>query len=142
MKKFKKCGNCGSTKLISSKENNFSFPWKDYPSVFISQDYELNICENCHELIFCASEGKMIDELIQNSIRRQVNSFIQKIMHRENCATKEIAERIGVNSYNFAKIQDGHETPSFQTFNFLKTLALSEKSFKCSSPNFNNWKIT
>jgi DNA-binding transcriptional regulator YiaG len=140
MAKNRRCGNCGSTNLISSKENTLSLPWKDYPSVLITEENSLMTCKDCNEIVFSASQGKMIDELVLKSINSQINLFIKMIIQREKCEQKEIAEHIGVSPEYLSEIKSGRKTPKFQTFNFLKTLALDENSFKISSPNFKDWK--
>ena len=94
MAKERKCGSCGSTNLISSKENTLSLPWKDYPSVLITEENDLTVCKDCGELVFSASQGKTIDALITKSIHSQINLFIKTIVQREKCEQKEIAGHI------------------------------------------------
>ena len=140
MKKPKRCGNCGSTKLVSSKDANFSLPWKDYPSVLLTEPVDAWTCSECNELIFPASKAKTIDTAIKGSINSHINQFIKMITLRENCEQKEIAAHIGVSPEYLSEIKSGRKTPKFQTFNFLKTLAIDENSFKISSPTFKDWK--
>lgn len=140
MAKNRRCGNCGSTNLVSSKENTLSLPWKDYPSVLITEENSLMTCKDCNEVVFSASQGKLIDELVLKSINSQINLFIKMIIHREKCEQKEIAEHIGVSPEYLSEIKSGRKTPKFQTFNFLKTIAYDEKSFKISSPSFKTFR--
>jgi hypothetical protein len=136
MKRPKRCGSCGSNNLISSKENIVSLPWKDYPSVLITDDDSIMICKDCGKTVFPASQGKMVDELVIKSINAQVNHFIKIITQREKCGPKEIAEHLGIGREYLSEIISGIKTPKFQTFNFLKTLAFSKNSFKVSAPEF------
>ncbi len=136
MKRHTRCGSCGSNNLISSKENTVSMPWKDYPSVLITEESRLMTCKGCGEIALSASQGKTIDELVKKSINSQVNLFIKIITQREKCGPKEIAEHLGIGRENLSEIKKGLKTPKFQTFNFLKTLAFSKNSFKVSAPDF------
>jgi len=140
MAKSRRCGNCGSTNLGSSQEGNLFLSWRDYPSVLITEENSLMVCKDCGEVIFTASQGKMIDDLIERSINSQINLFLKMIMGRERCEQKLIAEHLGVSPEYLSEIKSGRKTPKFQTFNFLKTLALDENSFKVSSPHFKGWK--
>lgn len=140
MKKPKRCGSCNSTNLTSSKKLTPSLPWKDYPLVFVSQAKNLIVCQKCHEPIFSASDGKMIDKLVTDSINSQIQFFIKTIVQREKCEQNRIAEHLGISSEHLSEIKSGSKIPKFQTFNFLKTLALDGNSFKISSPNFKDWK--
>ncbi len=136
MKRPKRCGSCGSNNLISSKENTVSLPWKDYPSILITEESCLMACKDCGEAVFSASQGKVVDELVKNSINSQFKLFIKIIIQREKCGTKKIAEHLGIGREHLSEIKNGMKTPKFQTFNFLKTLAFSKNSFKVSAPDF------
>jgi len=140
MKKPRRCGNCGSAKLISSKDASFSLSWKDYPSVLLTESVDAWTCSECNELIFPASKAKAIDLAVKASINTHINQFIKLIIHRENCEQKEIAVHVGVSPEYLSEIKSGRKTPKFQTFNFLKILAIDENSFKISSPTFKDWK--
>ncbi|MCB0408091.1 MAG: helix-turn-helix transcriptional regulator [Bdellovibrionales bacterium] len=106
----------------------------------ITEENSLITCKDCNEVVFSASQGKIIDQLVIKSINSQINLFIKMIIQREKCEQKEIAEHIGVSPEYLSEIKSGRKTPKFQTFNFLKTLALDGNSFKISSPNFKDWK--
>lgn len=140
MKKPKRCGNCGSVELISSKEAEFHLPWKGYPAVLLTQPVDAWVCSDCGELIISASKAKVVDDIIKTSITSHINDFINMIVLRENCEQKDIAGHIGVSPEYLSEIKSGRKTPKFQTFNFLKTLAVEKNSYKVASPTFKDWK--
>ena len=132
--KNKRCGNCGA-KSISKKPTIGPFPWKDYPKVYLVTPIELHQCDVCGEYMGPAGEGAMIDEAIEASIKAQVRLFVEKIVEREKCTQVDLAERIGVTPEFLSNIKNGLKTPGFQTFNFLKILAVDEQAFRLASPS-------
>jgi transcriptional regulator with XRE-family HTH domain len=52
------------------------------------------------------------------------------------CDQKEIAKRVGVTPEYLSEVKNGRAVPSFQFFNFLKTIALNGKrTFEIASPD-------
>jgi hypothetical protein len=80
-------------------------------------------------------EGEKLDLAIEESIRTQVNLFINKVLEREHCKQVDLAERIGVTPEYLSALKSGSRIPAFQTFNFLKVLAVNEQAFKLANPN-------
>lgn len=140
MNKPSRCGNCGSNDIKETR-TEMSLPWKDYPSVRLSEPFEWLKCHDCGEIILNASQSHQLDVMIEKSITKYIRYFIQHTIEREKCEQKEIASHIGVSPEYLSEIKSGRKIPSFQTFNFLKILALNERSFSVSAPDFSDWKI-
>ena len=121
------CGECGSKKIVRQSVVGRVFRWKDYSSVLNTYPLELKVCGNCQNIITRAGEGELIDTAIKASIAQQINLAISKIKSINNCDQKEIARRLGVTPEYLSEVKNAHSTPSFQFFNFLKTLAIDEK---------------
>jgi DNA-binding transcriptional regulator YiaG len=132
--KNKRCGNCGSFDVKKSAYFG-PLPWKDYPQVYLVKPFETNQCQVCNETMGPAGEGEKMDQAIEDSIRTQVNLFITKILEREHCKQVDLAERIGVTPEYLSALKSGARIPAFQTFNFLKVLAVNEQAFKLASPS-------
>lgn len=133
-KSSKRCGNCGSFAVVK-KPTIGPFPWKDYPQIYLNTPVELHQCDVCGEHLGRAGEGAMIDRAIEQSIRSQARNFIETIIDRENCTQVDLAERVGVTPEFLSNVKNGTKLPGFQTFNFLKVLALDERAFKVASPS-------
>ena len=135
--KPKRCGNCGSNNVKKSSLTGLVVPWKDYPAAYLI-DHSDNFlrCQKCGESMLSANDMKAFDALIKESINQQVNLFIDKVLEREKCNQGELAQHLGVTQEYLSEIKSGRKTPSFQTFNFLKTLAIDEASFGISDPKF------
>lgn len=135
--KPKRCGNCGSNNIKKDVLTGFILPWKDYPAVQLLEDEpHFFRCQKCGEPMLSAKETKAFDELTKSSINQQINLFIDKITKREHCNQGELAQHLGVTQEYLSEIKSGRKTPSFQTFNFLKTLAVNEDSYDISDPKF------
>lgn len=139
--KTRRCGQCGSLELLKITQTNVMWPWRDYPMVPLVRPPDGLCCKKCGELIFSAAHMKALDALTEESITIHVNNFIGKILLRENCDQKSLASHLGVSPEYLSEIKSGRKIPKFQTFNFLKTLALDPRSFEVSHPNFKDWKI-
>lgn len=141
MKMPKRCGNCGSTDLKRlSAEETASFPWKDYPAVNLKLSGDIVKCGSCGELLLNASQARGLDDKIVHTIVQQIQTFITMILHREKCEQKIIAAHLGVSPEYLSEIKSGRKIPKFQTFNFLKTMALDATSFKVSAPTYQSGK--
>lgn len=133
---MKRCGNCGSTDVQMADAKGHSFPWKDYPMAYVSQSHSFLHCQNCGTFLFKAGETKILDRLLEESLAGQIQFFIQSILEREKCEQKELAQHVGVTPEYLSELKRGR-IPKFQTFNFLKTLAMSgRKVFEVSSPDY------
>jgi hypothetical protein len=110
------------------------FPWKDYPQVYLVKPFDTDQCQVCGETMGSAGEGEKIDRAIEESIRTQVRLFIDRIIEREHCKQVDLAERLGVTPEYLSSLKAGSKLPAFQTFNFLKVLAVNEQAFQLASP--------
>ena len=131
--KNKRCGNCGSFE-IKSKPYLGPFPWKDYPQVYLTHPTTVLQCEVCGETMGGPGDAKRLDEIAIESISQQVKLFIERISKREGCTQTDLAERVGITPQYLSTLKNGANIPGFQTFNFLKILALDERAFKLASP--------
>lgn len=129
------CGECGSKNIKKQNVNGRIFRWKDFSSIKNTQDLELLVCDDCQNIITRSGEGQLIDEAIKASISSQVNLAINKIKSINKCEQKEIARRLGVTPEYLSEVKNGKSVPSFQFFNFLKTIALDERrAFDIANP--------
>lgn len=133
---MKRCGECGSRSVRMRDIRGYDCPWRDYPYIYITQSHQFLGCEDCGNFMFRASELEILDQLIERSITEQVGQFIQIILEREGCSQKELAAHVGVTPEYLSGLKSGR-LPGFQTFNFLKTLAMADrKTFQISDPKF------
>jgi len=131
--KNRRCGNCGSFK-IKKVAYHGPFPWKDYPQIYLVRPFKMDQCQVCGETMGPVGEGEKIDRAIEESIRAQVRLFIDKITKREKCKQIDLAERLGVTPEYLSALKTGAKIPAFQTFNFLKVLAVNEQAFQLANP--------
>ncbi len=129
----KRCGNCGSYKLMET-DTNGPFIWKDFPAVHIKKSVLVLKCGTCSETIISLAAGQKIDQFIEESICENVKKYIIKILEREETLQIELSSRLGVTPEYLSEIKSGRKIPSFQTYNFLKVLALNGKAYRISDP--------
>jgi DNA-binding transcriptional regulator YiaG len=134
--KKKRCGECGSKEVSLIDQKGKPFPWKDYPAVFLAGDLKVLECELCHNLILSGSDVKKLSTVLVQSVSKNTMTFIETVLMREKCTQVELATRLGVTPEYLSEIKSGRKQPSFQTYNFLKTLASDPKSFAVSDPNY------
>jgi transcriptional regulator with XRE-family HTH domain len=79
-------------------------------------------------------DAQKFDQAIEETITLQSRRFIDQIIARENCRQIDLAAVLGVTPEHLSAIKRGSRIPSFQTFNFLKTLALDKNAFKIADP--------
>lgn len=131
----KLCGECGKREMIYKNINGRSdFSWKDYPNIKIVVDLDLLVCSNCGNIGLISGDSEKLDNAIECSIKQQCNNLITFITTKNKCEQKELANHIGISPEHLSQIKTGRMIPSFTTFNFLKTIAMSDKGFKISSP--------
>jgi len=131
--KTRRCGNCGS-KNVKVINSTGPFVWKDFPSVFLNDSIPMPACQDCQESILSLDVGPKIDKLIESSITSHVQTFIRSIIEREGTMQTTLSERLGVTPEYLSEIKSGRKLPSFQTYNFLKILALDKKAYSLSDP--------
>lgn len=129
-----RCGECGSKNLKRQSVVGKPFRWKDYSSVTLSQELELLTCQECGNFIIKAGEGKLIDAAIEASIFHQVRMAIESVKAAHGCDQKDIAVRLGISPEYLSEIKNGRQIPSFQLFNFLKTMAVDKSAFSAAAP--------
>ena len=129
LKKNKRCGNCGSSET-APKPSRGPLPWKDYKGVLLEKPIVLLTCQKCGNHLLSGHDIEKLDAAIEESIRAQVAQYIEKILSREECRQIDLAAVLGVTPEHLSAIKNGSRIPSFQTFNFLKTLALNESAYQ------------
>lgn len=133
-----RCGECGKREMVyKSVKGRSDFPYKTYKNVKIEVDLELLTCANCGNVGLKAGECEKLDKAIEESIKIQTQYLVEIIVKNNGCEQKELASHVGVTSEHLSQIKNGKMIPSFTTFNFLKTLAMTENTFKISSPEVN-----
>lgn len=133
MAKNKRCGECGS--LETGYKNSMGpFPWKDFRHVRLALPIQVLTCSKCGNEMSLPGDSKKLDRAIEEAITLQSQRFIEQIIAREHCRQIDLAAILGVTPEHLSAIKGGGRIPSFQTFNFLKTLALDEHAFKIADP--------
>ena len=138
--KNRRCGECGSTELEKKNQKGKPYPWKDYSAAFLSKDYFVLECTRCNNTVESGTDIQMLSAALEESITEQVQSFIDSILVRENCKQSELAAHVGISPEHLSELKSGRKQPSFQTYNFLKTLAVEQRSFAVSNPNFDGFR--
>lgn len=120
----KRCGECG--KRGFSQENVHGIwhrPWKDYPIVFMTQDFLVWKCKHCKAESSTAGSGAEADAAIEKSLRDQTSQFLEVIKNRTDFSFEEIATRIGISAPYLSDLRRQKKTPSFGIWNMLKMCA-------------------
>ena len=124
----KLCAVCGKREMVyKNAKGNVDFSYKDYSSVKIDVDIDLLTCENCGNVGLLPGDSKKLDLALEESIRKQSKLLIETILANYGCEQKQLAGHVGITPEHLSQIKNGKMLPSFQTFNFLKTIAM-EKS--------------
>lgn len=134
---MKRCGNCGSKELSLVNLRGRPHQWVDYPAVYLLEDVNVLECQHCGNLVLSSKDIDKISDACEGSIKAMTHFFIEKIVEREQCSQVDLAAHLGITPQYLATIKSGKKIPKFNVFNFLKTLAFSEKSFKVSDPAYN-----
>lgn len=134
--KPKRCGQCGYKGIKEADVKGKVFPFRDYPAALLVKSLRLAQCQNCGEVMLSVGDTKKLDALLEDSIKLQINQFIDSVMTREKCKQSDVAAHIGVSPEYLSEIKSGRKLPKFQTFNFLKTLAFEPGSFAVSDPTY------
>lgn len=128
----KRCGSCG--RGMSRQLTTGPFSWKDFPAVYLNEPVELFKCNFCGERGLSPSDAKTLDEMIQKNVISYTGGGINLILEREGCRQFELAERLGVTKTHLSALKSGDKNISFQTFNFLKVMALDSNAFHLADP--------
>lgn len=131
--KNRRCGECGSTNT-GYKESKGPFRWKDFRYVELKQPIELLTCSACKKAMYLPSDPAKVDQAASQVIAEQSRIFIEAICERGSCSEIALSEVLGVTPEHLSAMKSGNRTPSFQTFNFLKTLALAPRAFQIANP--------
>lgn len=141
----KLCGQCGKREMVyKNAKGSTDFAYKDFPSVKMEADLELLICDNCGNIGIMANETQKVDEALVFSIKKQAKQLIETILAVYGCEQKQLAAHVGITPEHLSQIKNGKMLPSFQTFNFLKTIAMERKAFETSAPDIafkNDYKV-
>lgn len=121
----KHCGKCGEQALKKINVNGVaSFPWKDYPAVFVTRDLDLWTCGACGEHALTRGDSKRTDEVIEATICEQTAQFIDIIKAKAKISSASLAEMVGVSAAYLSSLHNKKKTPSFQLWNLLKIIAI------------------
>ena len=119
----RQCGECGERQLaIVNGKNTFTTPWRDFPLVFVTVDFEVLQCQNCGN--FITHDADSVDRAIEASLCSQTRQFIDIIKSKTHLKSKDIAALIGISPTYLSSLHSGARYPSFQIWNFLKVTAL------------------
>lgn len=117
-----KCLACGGNLSVENLKGTV-MPWKEFPFVEINTDFEIPRCVECGEEFLNSSEMKVLDGLIETSIRDKTSAFILMIKEKVRLSQKIIAKKIGLTEVYLSELIGKKKTPSYQVFNLLKIIA-------------------
>lgn len=124
----KKCGECGARAFaLKNVRGQWKHPWKDFPSVYITKDLELWVCQECGNTASTLGDPEKTDAAVETSIRDQASQFLDIIKSKSGLTFEEIATRIGVDPSWLSSLRSKKATPSFHLWNLLKVTAIDPK---------------
>lgn len=120
----RRCGECSHKGFTRTNVHGlWHRPWKDFPSVFITEDFYVWRCNHCQAEASAAGSGAEADAAIERSLRNQTAQFLEVIKSRSGLSYEEIARRIGVSPPYLSNLKGQKKTPSFAVWNVLKMCA-------------------
>lgn len=131
--KTRRCGNCG--KQTMTKQPVKAIQWKDFNQLELLTPIELFRCSDCGETGLSATEAPAIDKAAEATLKAVAAHLIEKILSEHQCTQLELAARLGITDTHLSHIKNGTKIIGFQTFTFLKTLALGKDAFDKASPS-------
>ena len=124
----KRCGECGAKGFVQKNVRGlWRHPWKDYPSVHLTRDLELWVCQECGNTASTVGDAQKTDAAIEASIRDQTSQFLDIIKSKSGLKFEEIATRLGVDPSWISSLRSQRATPSFHLWNLLKVTAIDPK---------------
>ncbi len=130
--KTRRCGNCG--KHMTRKPVS-SIHWKDFRNLELLKPLDLYECESCGEVGMSATEAGTIDRAAESTLKQVTSHLVDRILSQRHCSQAELANRLGVTETHLSHLKNGTKIIGFQTFNFLKTLALGKDAFEKANPS-------
>ena len=127
----KRCGNCGQA---MERQSVGTLHWKDFKNLELLTPLQLLKCNSCGEVGYFATEVSLIDKAAETTLQKVTAHLIEKILAEHHCSQVELSNRLGVTETHLSHLKNGTKTIGFQTFNFLKTLALGHDAFEKASP--------
>ncbi len=131
--KARRCGNCGKETMM--KQPVKIIQWKDFSQLELLKPIEIFKCNFCGETGLSATEAPSFDKAAEATLRTVAAHLIEKILSEHHCTQLELAGRLGITETHLSHIKNGTKVAGFQTFNFLKTLALGKDAFEKASPS-------
>ena len=127
----KRCGNCGKHMI---RQPVSTIHWKDFQNLELLKPLDLFKCSACGEIGLLAVEASKVDNAAESTLKAVTTHLIEKILAEQGCTQMELASRLGITDTHLSNLKNGGKIIGFQTFNFLKTLALGEDAFEKASP--------
>ena len=137
--KMRRCRNCG--KETMSRQQVLTVNWKDFRSLELLSPVKLFKCSSCEEVGLSATEAPMIDKAAEITLRQVTAHLIEKVLSEHHCTQSELASRLGITETHLSHLKTGSKIIGFQTFNFLKTIALGKDAFEKASPSLSLRKM-
>ena len=124
----KRCGECGEKSYqLMTISGQWQKVWKDYPSVFLTQNLELWVCTSCKSHAITPGDATKIDKAIEASIRDQTRQFLVRIKEQTKLNYGEIARRLGYKPSYISSLKKMNLTPAFKLWNQLKAVTFDPK---------------
>jgi len=131
--RVRRCGNCG--KEAMTRKPVSLIHWKDFRSLELLKPLDLYQCESCGEVGMSATEAVTIDRAAESTLKQVTSHLIDKILSQRHCSQTELANRLGITDTHLSHLKNGTKIIGFQTFNFLKTIALGKDAFEKANPS-------
>lgn len=120
----KRCGNCGSRAYkLQSMTGHWKKPWKDFPSVFLTKDLDLWVCQECSAYASTPGDAEAIDFAVESSIKNQVSQFLTIIHSKSGLSYEVIASRLGYSPGYISSLKNENKLPAFKLWNQLKSIS-------------------
>ncbi|RYZ80554.1 MAG: hypothetical protein EOP04_25660 [Proteobacteria bacterium] len=128
---IRRCGECNKRGFsLVNVHGVWHRPWKDFPSVFMTEDFHVWRCNHCQAEASAAGSGAETDAVIEKSLRNQTSQFLEIIKSRSGLSYEEIGKRIGITAPYISNLRGQKKTPSFSVWSMLKLCAKHPEMLK------------
>lgn len=132
MTKSKRCGECGSKNIVLQNIKGASFPYKSFPSVELTKDLELYVCDECKNIIYGPRDVSRLDQAIESTIQEQSKIFIENILEKTNWNQVEMADYLGFSKVYISEVKNCKKVLEYKTYCYLKVLSNCQGALECA----------
>ena len=118
-----RCGQCGHKEFnVQNVRDKFVMPWKDFPNVLLTEDFDMPVCIKCGNHIITGDAVMALNDAMRISLQKTTSALIRSICDKYEMTLRELSYLTGLTPQYVSMMLNLKKVPAYQLVKLLEII--------------------